>query len=906
MAEEYLSHTCDKCSKSFKSAKALKGHHLYCSPKRASATGRSSSKRSRGNDRDEDKSSGQKKRSKLEGTEQRSKRKVKTIKSPLDVYINATHSLDPYPLSYVILHGEESKDDPLLEEARKLFALVYPTIPKDFQLAAVRSHCNTKQDFRSFRTFVLSLQKPGESQVVSCATVKVHKNPGLLEVLFIATNPMLQRRGFGRLLMHLMQDLVRQDGIKLSLACASSDAIPFWKKMGFSMNSTARVHGWRLVQLGGTKIMSQTIDEDESVHRLNIAEALMRLPLENTRRAPSLRGYVKAIPDLHEWVERAKVEIQQRKERGDQDARLWKEEAKRRKMRLQEVRDRTKINRIKPKKIRRIHPGEKKTKSTPEIKATGGRTKTYEKVKRKSHLIYLLDLKRRMRMLPVTDFYIPQDVLYPTSGEEYKPHLEICHRCNKTSGRLLCCDTCVRVWHLRCLPKPIKKFPPREFAWSCPVCKAQSKGLSSRNTRSNTRQQWNMRICSICRRRKLPMQYPEGPWHIPADKRVCDRCLKPSLDDSLASPLNGEDDDIVDLAGDPYSTPNSASVWRKDSLPSWVPDGWRWRKFAQKKQYRSPNGVVCKNKRDVLEWMEEFEPGSIKKYQEVLDHQRKGYCSTCERQFSPQGYARHMRARHNKCPSLETQTDVPTSSVDRSESPDHDIPLSVIDPEMRCALCRELGHGPNGEGRLERAGANLFVHSFCLRFCPLVAEKGGAVKKSRAIREIERGSQMECAVCHKAGATMACGVQGCWKSYHLLCASRAGCKLHKLDFLLGKPPLFCPDHGNLPAAQKATKAKTLQQWTVVFDKPLEEKDRQMENSSAEENGDSHDDSESECLSKALEQSKHAPKPKSKLREKKSQVLQIDQRVKARFKQQWFPGILKRMKQNCGDALGEER
>jgi len=218
---------------------------------------------------------------------------------------------------------------------------------------------------------------------------------------------------------------------------------------------------------------------------------------------------------------------------------------------------------------------------------------------------------------------------------------------------------------------------------------------------------------------------------------------------------------------------------------------------------------------------------------------------------------------------------------------------------MRCALCRELGHGPNGEGRLERAGANLFVHSFCLRFCPLVAEKGGAVKKSRAIREIERGSQMECAVCHKAGATMACGVQGCWKSYHLLCASRAGCKLHKLDFLLGKPPLFCPDHGNLPAAQKATKAKTLQQWTVVFDKPLEEKDRQMENSSAEENGDSHDDSESECLSKALEQSKHAPKPKSKLREKKSQVLQIDQRVKARFKQQWFPGILKRMKQNCG-------
>eukprot|EP00466_Bigelowiella_natans_P007985 jgi/Bigna1/82460/fgenesh1_pg.92_\ len=240
---------CEECGQKFKSNRALKGHQLHCptilkgqNKRKREALTKETSRRPPSSNEDDSTSS------------TRKRRKPIAVPSVLDEHkYPQIHTLHPYyPLSYVILHGMEHRNDPLLEEARKLFALVYPTIPKDFQLAAVRAHCNSKQDFRSFRTVILSIKnEDGAQQVVSCATVKVHAAQGLLEVLFIATNPTLQRRGYGRLLLHLMQDLVRKNGVTLSIACASSDAVPFWRKMGFAANASSRVHGWRLVQLGG-------------------------------------------------------------------------------------------------------------------------------------------------------------------------------------------------------------------------------------------------------------------------------------------------------------------------------------------------------------------------------------------------------------------------------------------------------------------------------------------------------------------------------------------------------------------------------------------------------------------------------------------------------------------------------
>uniref|UniRef100_A0A7S3Z2V9 Uncharacterized protein n=1 Tax=Lotharella globosa TaxID=91324 RepID=A0A7S3Z2V9_9EUKA len=930
---------CDTCGKTFKSQRALRGHKLHCPP--SSKTTPSSSPRpkpraqakpaKRRGPQDLSESStapaGSGKRQKV-SPERRETRKRKNLRVPsvLDTYLNKTRTLDPYPLSYIILHGEESKDDPRLDEARKLFALVYPTIPKDFQHAAVRAHCNVKQDFRSFRTIVLSLQSSEGDQVVSCATVKVHAATHLLEVLFIATNPTLQRRGFGRLLLNLMQDLVRPEGVKLTLACASSDAVPFWRKMGFAVNASARTHGWRLVQLGGTKVMSQEIHENERSNRLSIGEALLRLPISNLRRPPNNRGMERAIPNLQDWVAQARVVVEERK-------RLQAEEEVRRKQEANQRR----IMRIKERAMERSRSSMKhlvKIKIPPVPRRKPTPTKGSKSSRRPSGAIDLVELKRKIRRIRQQNFYLPHDLMDGGSGSgiEVKPHEDHCHRC-KHGGRLLCCDSCVLAWHLKCLDTPLEEFPPKEFAWHCPRCKESQKGQEeSRSTRSNTRQQWNMRICSLCRRRKEPWKYPEGQWDTPAEERMCEPCQlsqkgvrvpevspapikvppKPPPPPLATAYMNGlpSKEEAVLLGHEPVGNGGSISGWEGGNLPFWVPDGWMWRIHAKKKQFRAPNGKLCRNKAEIIRWLTQYEPESLEKYTKEQEQHKTLFCAACNRQFgSPQGYARHMRARHNERSGIgATPSESKASSprrggggfplVSSSSSQTHGS-SSNADPELRCALCHELGHGAQGEGRLEKAGKNIFVHAFCLRFTPgLVSEKGGGVKKSTARREIQRASKQECRSCGECGATMRCGVEECWNTYHLLCGMRSGCKFDKLRFLSFTSPFyFCPSHLTHPCARKATAATRLRQWTAVFDRPLEEKDQRLQASPTGPGITCDSDSESEIVADVL-----ARAGKKTVQNDLDPPLQIEERVEAKFKKQWFPGTLKRTKRSSTNRL----
>eukprot|EP00468_Gymnochlora_sp_CCMP2014_P004796 CAMPEP_0167766466 /NCGR_PEP_ID=MMETSP0110_2-20121227/15366_1 /TAXON_ID=629695 /ORGANISM="Gymnochlora sp., Strain CCMP2014" /LENGTH=753 /DNA_ID=CAMNT_0007654509 /DNA_START=18 /DNA_END=2279 /DNA_ORIENTATION=- len=723
MTDSSSSNVCELCNKQFTSLRALKGHNLHCRPVEVKKRASTNLKRN-SNVEATSSNHGTVKTKNEAKVEPRSKRKRKIpVVSLLDPYVNKRQSLDPYPLSYIILHGEDSRDHPLLAEARKLFALVYPTIPKDFQWAAVSANRNTKQDFRSFRNVVLSLQTPGGSQVVSCATVKVHANTRLLEILFIATNPTLQRRGFGRLLLHLIEDLVRQTGIKITLACASRDAIPFWQKLGFAMNAAARIHGWRLVQLGGTKVMSQEIDPNESRHRLLIGEALMRVPLNNFRRSPETRKIAKAIPNIVEWVAKAKIAVADRKKRQERERLTMKVDVQSRKGEAKKRR--IKIHR-KPKMKRRKKEPVKESLQKLEMK------KEVPK-QRSSRLIDLTGLKRSLKSIKSMGFFLPQDLVIDSNNRvAMQPHENHCHRC-RGSGRLLCCDTCVRAWHLQCVDPKITEFPPSEFPWNCPVCMGQGdKEDTGRSTRSNTRQQWNMRICYICRRRKDPADFPEGQWDIPYSERVCKPCK------------------IYEKLSDKATDTTTAKTVKPE-----VGD----------------KGVTSDNR----------------------------YARMSEESSSP-------------------TTVLPSTSSPKSL-------FSSVEPEMRCALCHKWGHGQNGEGRLEHAGNNVFVHSYCLRFSPSISFKTNGVKKSKAIREIKRGERARCTLCGNIGATMSCGVEECWNTYHLHCAMKAGCKLDKFIFLTGGSwYMFCPEHSVHIAAKNATKASNLKQWTIVFDKPLEEKD----------------------------------------------------------------------------------
>eukprot|EP00466_Bigelowiella_natans_P017514 jgi/Bigna1/75254/fgenesh1_pg.33_\ len=193
-----------------------------------------------------------------------------------------------------------------LKEASDLYASAFPNIPKAFQNAAVHSQCNTRLDFRSFRTVVLYLQTGDGQQAVACATVRVHPIVKMLELLFVATNPSHQRKGFGRLLLHLIEDLVISNGIELSLTCASPDAVYFWEKMGFMTNTLASGHGWRLVQMGRTRVMSRALPTDSYTSKMSIAEDLLRLPLSKLRKPPGSHRREKAIPDMRQWILQAR------------------------------------------------------------------------------------------------------------------------------------------------------------------------------------------------------------------------------------------------------------------------------------------------------------------------------------------------------------------------------------------------------------------------------------------------------------------------------------------------------------------------------------------------------------------------------------------------------------------------
>ncbi|KAF3338684.1 Protein CHROMATIN REMODELING 4 [Carex littledalei] len=56
-------------------------------------------------------------------------------------------------------------------------------------------------------------------------------------------------------------------------------------------------------------------------------------------------------------------------------------------------------------------------------------------------------------------------------------HYYECEECN-IGGQLLCCDSCPRTYHLKCLNPPLKRVP--EGKWHCPIC-ANDQGLLLRH-----------------------------------------------------------------------------------------------------------------------------------------------------------------------------------------------------------------------------------------------------------------------------------------------------------------------------------------------------------------------------------------------------------------------------------------
>jgi len=165
-----------------------------------------------------------------------------------------------------------------------------------------------------------------------------------------------------------------------------------------------------------------------------------------------------------------------------------------------------------------------------------------------------------------------------------------------------------------------------------------------------------------------------------------------------------------------------------------------------------------------------------------------------------------------------------------------------------------------------------------------------------------------CSSCACYGATLACSIAGCASRYHLLCAMRDGCKLDKLLYLSGEScGLFCPSHLGNTAVKNACGATRLQQWTSIFDQPLEAKDSRL--SASPEPGEPASPSEGSDPDRGRESSEEdgkaplsprskaaaAAEPRSAYELKDGGSVSIDDRVEARFRHRWYPGVLKKMK-----------
>lgn len=66
---------------------------------------------------------------------------------------------------------------------------------------------------------------------------------------------------------------------------------------------------------------------------------------------------------------------------------------------------------------------------------------------------------------------LKEDVLKRNNAEDY------CHICDD-GGELICCDSCNKAFHLKCLSPPLRKLPIGE--WFCPSC-ARTRSPSDRD-----------------------------------------------------------------------------------------------------------------------------------------------------------------------------------------------------------------------------------------------------------------------------------------------------------------------------------------------------------------------------------------------------------------------------------------
>ena len=93
-------------------------------------------------------------------------------------------------------------------------------------------------------------------------------------------------------------------------------------------------------------------------------------------------------------------------------------------------------------------------------------------------------------------------------------HMEFCRTC-KEGGELLCCDSCINSYHLRCIDPPLDEVP--EHSWTCPRCSCEPlegkvekiltwrwKGMEDKEEEEEVKEGENLEKAKRRRRKRIP------------------------------------------------------------------------------------------------------------------------------------------------------------------------------------------------------------------------------------------------------------------------------------------------------------------------------------------------------------------------------------------------------------------
>jgi len=164
-------------------------------------------------------------------------------------------------------------------------------VAADILIDSITSSTIGPVDFGYFRTIAVMATSAGlPSGVLGSATIRVHKESLVLEILFFATRQDVKRKGLGRLLNARIKDIALSLGLTTIVVSSKQQRQEFWCKpsIGFTRANAAALEQkvGKVVRFGETVVLQCTLSKREAED--SYADAALRRLNMKPRSSSSL------------------------------------------------------------------------------------------------------------------------------------------------------------------------------------------------------------------------------------------------------------------------------------------------------------------------------------------------------------------------------------------------------------------------------------------------------------------------------------------------------------------------------------------------------------------------------------------------------------------------------------------